>query len=83
MAATPLRGAVISDSNLLAGETHLLSIFEIVAGLLTLTAVFAWLNNRWLRLPNNVGLLIMGLAASLVLIGFEVLIPHVAIYEDP
>ena len=60
----------------------MLSIFEIVAGLLTLTALFAWLNQRWLRLPSNVGLLLIGLAASLVLIGFEVVLPHVAIYED-
>jgi CPA1 family monovalent cation:H+ antiporter len=60
----------------------LLSIFEIVAWLLTLTALFAWLNQRWLRLPNNVGLLLMGLAASLVLIGFEIILPHVAIYGD-
>ena len=52
----------------------MLSIFEIVAGLLTLTAVFAWLNHRVLRFPGNVGLLLMGLAASLVLIGFELIL---------
>jgi CPA1 family monovalent cation:H+ antiporter len=60
----------------------LLSAFEIGAGLLTLTALFAWLNHRWLGLPNNVGLLLMGLMASLVLIGFEFLLPDVAIYGD-
>jgi Na+:H+ antiporter len=60
----------------------LLSVFDIVAGLLTLTALFAWLNHRWLSLPSNVGLLIMGLAASLVLVGLEVLVPNVAIYGD-
>ena len=60
----------------------MLSIFEIVAGLLTLTAVFAWLNHRVLRFPGNVGLLLMGLAASLVLIGFELILPHVAIFAD-
>ncbi len=59
----------------------MLSIFQIVAGLLTLTAVFAWLNHRVLRLPSNVGLLLMGLAASLVLIGFELVLPKVAIFE--
>ena len=60
----------------------MLSIFEIVAGLLTLTAVFAWLNHRVLRFPGNVGLLLMGLAASLVLIGFELILPNVAIFAD-
>jgi CPA1 family monovalent cation:H+ antiporter len=56
-----------------------LSIFEIVAGLLTLTALFSWLNYRWLGLPSNVGLLIMALFASLALIGFEVLVPDLAV----
>jgi CPA1 family monovalent cation:H+ antiporter len=60
----------------------LLSIFQIAASLLTLTAVFAWVNHRLLQLPSNVGLLLMGLAASLVLIGFELLLPNVAIFED-
>jgi CPA1 family monovalent cation:H+ antiporter len=58
------------------------SIFDIVAGLLTLTALFAWANHRYLRLPNNVGLLVMGLAASLVLVGLEISIPEVALFGD-
>jgi len=60
----------------------LLSIFDIVAGLLTLTALFAWANHRYLRLPNNVGLLLMGMAASLVLVALEILIPEVALFGD-
>ncbi len=60
----------------------MLSIFQIVAGLLTLTAVFAWVNHHFLQLPSNVGVLLMGLAASLVLIGFELLLPHIALFED-
>lgn len=60
----------------------MLSVFDIVAGLLTLTAAFAWLNHRFLGLPNNVGLLLMGLAASLVLVALEVLIPSVALFAD-
>ncbi len=58
------------------------SVFQIIAGLLTLTALFAWLNHRWFGLPNNVGLLLMGLAASLVLVALEILVPDVAIYAD-
>jgi CPA1 family monovalent cation:H+ antiporter len=60
----------------------LFSIFEIIAGLLTLTALFAWLNHRWLGLPNNVGLLLMGLLASLVLVGLEMMLPNTALFGD-
>ena len=60
----------------------MLSVFDMVAGLLTLTALFAWANHRYLHLPNNVGLLVMGLAASLVLVGLEVLVPQVAVFGD-
>jgi CPA1 family monovalent cation:H+ antiporter len=60
----------------------LVSVFEIIAGLLTLTALFAWLNHRWLGLPNNVGLLLMGLLASLVLVGLEMLLPNTALFGD-
>ncbi len=60
----------------------MLSIFQIAAGLLTLTATFAWLNHRWFGLPSNVGLLLMGLAASLVLIALEIALPHAAIFAD-
>jgi monovalent cation:H+ antiporter, CPA1 family len=59
-----------------------LSVFNIVASLLTLTAAFAWLNHRWLGLPNNVGLLIMGLSASLILIEIEIILPNKFVYED-
>jgi Na+:H+ antiporter len=58
----------------------LLSAFDIVAGLLTLTAIFAWLNHRYLRLPANIGLLVMGLAASLLLIGVEYLFPNTSLF---
>ncbi len=58
----------------------MLSLFELIAGLLTLTAVFAWLNHRLLRLPANIGLLVMGLSASLLLIGIEFLLPKTSLY---
>lgn len=59
-----------------------MSLFDIIAALLTLTALFAWLNHQFLRLPNNVALLIMGLLASLIVVGFEFLLPHSAIFND-
>ncbi len=73
-------GPRLDDS--LRERLDLLSIFEVVAALLTLTALFAWANHLYLRLPNNVGLLVMALVASLVLIVLEVLVPDVAIYAD-
>ena len=59
----------------------MLSFFELIAALLTLTAVFAYLNHQVLRLPANIGLLVMGLCASLLLLGIEFLFPAVPIYD--
>ncbi len=58
----------------------MLSLFQLIAALLTVTAVFAWLNHRFLHLPATIGLLVMGLGASLLLIAFEFLLPHTQIY---
>ena len=49
----------------------MLSIFDLVAILLTISALFAFVNATLLRLPPTIGVLIMGLAASLLLIGLE------------
>jgi CPA1 family monovalent cation:H+ antiporter len=51
----------------------LLSIFDLVAILLTVSAVFAFINAKLLRLPTTIGVMIMGLTASLILIGIELL----------
>ena len=53
----------------------MLSAFELIAFLLVLTASFAWVNLRFIRLPHSIGLLVMGLVASLVLIGVEFILP--------
>lgn len=60
----------------------MLSIFDLIAVLLVLTAAFGWLNHVIIRLPHTIGLLIMGLVASLVLIGIEIAHPEVHLYED-
>lgn len=57
----------------------MLSIFEIAALLLGLSALFGWFNLRYLRLPHTIGLLIMALAASLMLIAIERLAPGLGI----
>ena len=58
------------------------SAFDLIAILLVLTAGFGWLNHVLIRLPHTIGLLLMGLAASLVLIGVELAVPQVTIYES-
>ena len=59
-----------------------MSIFDLIALLLVLTAAFAWLNHQVIRLPHSIGLLVMGLVASLVLIGIELAVPDVLLYEE-
>ena len=60
----------------------MLSAFDLIAVLLVLTAAFGWINHRIVRLPHTIGLLVMGLGASLVLIGVELAFPSVLLYED-
>ncbi len=59
-----------------------LSAFDLIALLLVLTATFGWFNHRYIRLPNTIGMLVMGLAASLLLIALELLVPQVSLHGD-
>ena len=59
----------------------MLSLFQTIAALLTLTAVFGWFNTRVLRLPNTIGLLLMSLVASLVLVAVEIVYPAAEIFH--
>lgn len=56
-----------------------MSVFEIAALLLTLSALFGWVNLRFLRLPHTIGLLIMALAASLFLVVLQEVFPALAV----
>jgi len=58
-----------------------MSQFELVAILLFLTATFSWVNFRLAILPHTIGLLVMGLGASLVVIGAEAAMPGLFDYE--
>lgn len=60
----------------------MLSAFDLIAILLVLTAIFAWLNHVLIGLPHAIGLLVMGLVSSLILIGVEIALPEVSLYED-
>ena len=59
-----------------------MSLFELGAILLVLTAAFGWINHRLAYLPHTIGLLVMGLGASLVIIGAEAVMPGLLQYED-
>jgi CPA1 family monovalent cation:H+ antiporter len=58
-----------------------MTIFEISAFLIGLSALFGYLNYRFLRLPHTVGLVMIALAASLVVILIEVLTPASPLLE--
>jgi CPA1 family monovalent cation:H+ antiporter len=57
-----------------------MSLFDASALVLTLSALFGWINRRFLHLPRSIGLLLMGLAASLLLIGAGKLFPGLPLY---
>lgn len=59
-----------------------ISQFGLAAILLTLTAAFNWVNYRLGLMPRTIGLLVMGLGASLVAIGAEAAVPGLVDYED-
>ncbi|WP_346897673.1 sodium:proton antiporter [uncultured Roseibium sp.] len=60
----------------------MLSVYDLISMLLVLTAVFAWINHRFVHLPHTIGLLVIGLAASLVLIGIEFAFPDILVHEE-
>ncbi len=56
-----------------------LSLFEIAALLLLLSGIFGWFNHTVLKLPHTIGLLVMALAASVIVLGVETLLPGLEI----
>ncbi|MBK5970076.1 MULTISPECIES: cation:proton antiporter [Thiorhodovibrio] len=45
-----------------------MNLFDVIAVLISLSAVFSWFNARFLKLPTAIGLMMMALALSLVLL---------------
>jgi len=58
-----------------------MSIFEIAAILIGLSALFGFLNYRFLQLPHTIGLVVIALAASLVVIVIEFAWPQSEVSE--
>lgn len=59
----------------------MLSLFEIAALLLVLSALLSWINRVWLKLPHTIGLLVMALLASFVVIGLHAVAPGLQVYQ--
>jgi len=56
-----------------------MDIFSIGAILVGLSALFGYVNHRFLHLPHTIGLVVIALAASLSIIGFDLIVPSVQI----
>ncbi len=48
-----------------------MNLFDIIAILLTVSALFSYINHRWLRLPTTIGLMLIALLMSLALIALD------------
>jgi CPA1 family monovalent cation:H+ antiporter len=59
----------------------MLSLFEIAALLLAISAFFGWFNHVILKLPHTIGLLVMALITSLALLLLEQVVPSLAITD--
>lgn len=60
----------------------MLSLLDLSAMLLTLSALFGWLNHKFLSLPHTVGLLVMSVAASVVMVALDVAFPDRHLFES-
>ncbi len=59
-----------------------MTIFDIGAVLIGLSALFGFINHRFLRLPHNIGLVVIALISSLTLVGLDLILPNVHIGAD-
>ncbi len=65
---------------MIGGQT--LTAFDVAALLIVLAAALGYLNLRFLKLPQSVGMTIMGAVASLILVGVDRLVPGIGIGHD-
>ncbi len=59
----------------------MLTLFEIAALLLVLSAVLSFINRAYLKLPHTIGLLVMALLASFLVMFLHAVAPGLRIYE--
>jgi CPA1 family monovalent cation:H+ antiporter len=56
-----------------------MAIFDVLAVLMVLAAIFGWLNACYAQLPISVAVMAMGLALSLALVGLSLMYPPVKV----
>ncbi len=59
----------------------MLSIFELAAILLTLSALLGWVNHKFLAMPHTIGLLAMSVASSLILVAVDFAVPQQHLFD--
>lgn len=52
-----------------------MTTFDIIAILIGLTALFGWVNHKFIRLPMTIGMLVFALIASLLIAGGDAVVP--------
>lgn len=55
------------------------SVFNLVALLVTLAALFGYVNHRWLRLPHTIGLVVIAVAVSMVIMALDAVFPPLGV----
>ena len=58
------------------------SLFELSAMLLSLSALFGWINHKFLPLPHTIGLLVMSVAASVVMVAIDAAFPAQHLFQS-
>lgn len=59
----------------------MLSLLDLAAILLTLSALFGWLNHKFIPLPHSIGLLVMSVLVSLILVGIDIALPGEHLFD--
>ncbi|WP_437730088.1 cation:proton antiporter [Sorangium sp. So ce1335] len=54
-----------------------MDLFQVSAALLSLAAIFSYLNHRFLRLPTTIGLMLIAMTTSIAMVAIGVLFPAV------
>ena len=57
------------------------SLLELAAILLTLSALFGWLNHKFIPLPHTIGLLVMSVVVSLIMVGVDIAVPDEHLFD--
>ncbi|RYF52113.1 MAG: sodium:proton antiporter, partial [Cytophagaceae bacterium] len=52
-----------------------MDLFTLITLLIAISALFAYINTRWLRLPDAIGVMVLSLLFSVLLIGLNALQP--------